>query len=90
MTNIPLYPGFQSEPEMMRALEQVMDVFCHVLDATPEKYVRLLSLVNLNVLGHLDWIDADQRTMAVLELFAKLLKDLGQLDRPDIGIAGNA
>jgi hypothetical protein len=52
--------------------------------------ISCCSLVLVNVIGRqIDWDPVELRDMAIGELFRKLERDLLQLGKPDVGVAGH-
>jgi hypothetical protein len=79
-----------SPPEMLLALDQVLDVFSRLPDPSPERWLNLLSAVQLNLFRAItNWNNVDHRSVVVNQLRDKLLCDLAMLDLPDAQVMGH-
>ena len=84
------YDTTESPPELMRALDIVLDTFARIPDRTPVRYMDLCELVLLNIFSAITWDNVEQRTAVAGQLHARLIRDLASNDLPDSEVAGHA
>lgn len=84
------YETMQSPPELMRALDIVLDTFARIPDRTPMRWMDLCELVLLNIFSAITWDSVEQRTVVAGQLYDRLIRDLAAHGLPDSEIAGHA